>query len=277
MNILMAVNSAYVKHAKVAVYSLGYHNPDYIRVYLFHSELQEKELRSLKTFVRTKCHGELLPIFLDGKEFEKLPIRGHFSKETYYRVYAQYLLPKEVDRVLWLDADLVVKKSLKEFYEKDFKGKCLISCNNRGDSNTESIKRLGMKGTEYFNAGVLLMNLEEMRRYAAQDALETFIRENLSLFVWQDQDILNSFFEGSFILEDISYNYQVYMQDKKEERAVRDAAVLHYVGAIKPWNYAYTGSVKEYYYAYLKKVSKKRYFWVKTTSWLYCLLKRRGA
>lgn len=274
MNLLMAVNSAYVKHAKVTAYSLACHSQEHIRLYLLHSELEEKELKEFDVFLRKRCHGELIPVFLNGAWFEKLPIRGHFSKETYYRIYAQYLLPEEVDRILWLDADLVVKKSINDFYERDFKDRCLIACENIGDSKEESVKRLGLKRPVYFNAGVLLMNLDAMRRYADKQLLDNFINENVSLFLWQDQDILNKFYEDSILLESTQYNYQVASGEKCRENELGEAAVVHYVGGLKPWQYAYTGQADKYYLEYLKKVAPGRYYMLKIASRLYDILKR---
>lgn len=275
MNILMAVNSAYVKHAKVVIFSVAYHNPEHIKLYLLHSELKEKELQSLGKFVRKHCHGELIPVFLEREWFEKFPIRGHFSRETYYRIYAQYLLPEEVERVLWLDADLIVKKSVKNFYEQDFKGNCLIACENEGDSAEESIKRLGLKREKYFNAGVLLMNLKAMRGYADREKLENFVDSNLSLFLWQDQDILNLFFENSSLFADVRYNCQVPPGASVDISMVKEAAILHYVGGLKPWSHAYIWDVGKYYRFYLKKVSMKRYMVLQAVSSAYRLWRKR--
>lgn len=276
LNILMAVNSAYIQHAKVTIFSLAYHNPEPVKLYLLYSELKANEIASLERFVRRRCHGELLPVFMEKEKFEKLPIRGHFSKETYYRIYAQYLLPEEEDRILWLDADLIVKKSIKNFYEKDFEGNCLIACEDKGNSTEENIKRLGLKRGKYFNAGVLLMNLEAMRKYADQEKLEHFVNENLSLFLWQDQDILNLFFEDSVLFADIEYNYQVssggnFNKDKGEK-----SAILHYVGELKPWSHAYVWDAGKYYQSYLKRTNIIRYILLKEISWLYRLWKKRS-
>lgn len=275
MNILMAVDSAYVKHAKVTIFSVAYHNPEHLCLYLLHSGLKQGELQSLGNFVRRRCHGELIPVFLDREQFKKLPIRGHFSRETYYRIYAPYLLPAAVERILWLDADLVVKKSLKSLYEKDFDGKCLIACENAKDSVEESVRRLGLKRAKYFNAGVLLMNLKAMREYADKERLEAFVYDNLSLFLWQDQDILNLFFEDSCLFADSRYNCQVPAGESFEEKAVQEAAVLHYVGGLKPWSHAYIWKIREYYGFYLKKVSLPRYIALQTVFGLYRLWKKR--
>ena len=275
MNILMAVNSAYLKHAKVTIFSLACHNPEPVRLYLLYSELNAKEIASLERFVRRHCHGELIPVFLEGEKFEKLPIRGHFSKETYYRIYAQYLLPEE-DRILWLDADLIVKKSIKNFYEKDFEGNCLIACEDKGNSTEENIKRLGLKQEKYFNAGVLLMNLKAMRKYADQEEMERFVKENLSLFLWQDQDILNLFFEDSVLFADVKYNYQVSPGGNFNKDKCEESAILHYVGGLKPWSYAYVWDVGAYYQSYIKRTNIGRYILLKRISWLYRLWKKRS-
>ena len=273
MNILIAINSAYIDHAKVMLYSLARHNLGHLNIYLIYNTLKEAELTQLKAFIAKYCHGEFYPIKIDSKMFQKFSVRGHFSIETYYRIYAQYLLPETIERILWLDADIIVKDSLKVFYEAYFNGNCFIACENESEINKENIKRLGIKCEKYFNAGVILMNLKAMRGWMKQEELEKKIDENLSLFIWQDQDILNFIYDGATLFEDGRFNCQVRGGQKNVEKKAENAAVLHYVGAQKPWLYYYRDGAREYYLSYLKYVNRKRFIQVQVCASLYRLLK----
>lgn len=274
MNILMGFNSAYIEHAKVTIYSLALNCKEHIYLYLLYSNIKNKELRELKTFVKKKCHGELYPFLIDEKMFEIFSVKDHFSKETYYRIYAQYLLPEEVTRILWLDADIVIKDTISELYEKEFEGNCLIACENLGD-NTEHINRLNLEG-KYFNAGVLLMNLPAMREKMGVVEFGRKVVDNLSLFLWQDQDILNFIYKESVIFVDYKkYNFQVIPDFEIQEKELDNAKIVHYIGSQKPWQYFYLDTSQKYYHEYLKKIDKLQYLYLRTMKAGYGFLKRK--
>lgn len=273
MNILIAINSAYIEPAKVMLYSLAVHNLEHLSVYLLYSDIKKRELQKLGVFITKRCHGKLYPLVLDKHIFDKYPIRGHFSRETYYRIYAQYLLPENIERILWLDADIVVTNTLKEFYERDFEGNCLIACENISDANEESVKRLKLKYNRYFNAGVILMNLGQMREEIKEEELGKLIDENISLFLWQDQDILNIVYQDSVLFDKKRFNCQMGGGREYRLEEIENAAVLHYVGGRKPWNYYCMENEKQYYLPYMKRVSVVWYFKVMLFSKLYKIMK----
>lgn len=273
MNILIAINSAYIQPAKVMLYSLAVHNQEYFDVYLLYNNIKDKEIRNLGNFISRRCHGELHPVEVDATCFQKFSVGGHFSIETYYRIYAQYLLPQSVERILWLDADVIVKDSIAEFYKTDFRGKCLIACENESEINGDNIKRLGLKRKQYFNAGVILMNLSVMRKLTSKEELEKVIDRNLSLFVWQDQDILNFLYDENTMIINGKFNCQVRGEQKDISPNIEQAAILHYVGTQKPWHYYYKDGVRDYYLFYLKDVNRKKYIQLQICSGLYRCLK----
>ena len=112
MNILMAINDKYSRPAKVMLTSLCLNNTfEEHHVYLLHSSLSQKVIDDLvESLAAYNC--EVVPVFVDNKLFENLPVSHHFSIETYYRFLMQTMVPENVDRILWLDADMVVKGSL---------------------------------------------------------------------------------------------------------------------------------------------------------------------
>lgn len=245
MNILIAINSAYMQPAKVMLYSLAVHNLEELNVYLLYNNIKKEELRSLGDFISRRCHGELHPIEIDGTCFQRFSVGGHFSIETYYRIYAQYLLPQDMERILWLDADIIVKGAIAEFYEQDFLGNCLIVCENNSDVNEENIERLNLRHSRYFNAGVILMNPVEMRCRKERAGLESLISDNLPLFKWQDQDILNLVYQDCSLFADEKFNCQVGDGRENVKEKIANAVILHYVGAKKPWQYYYKDDVKK--------------------------------
>ena len=75
------------------------------------------------------------------------------------------------------------------------------------------------------------------------------------------------------MFEDGRFNCQVRGGQKNVEKKAENAAVLHYVGAQKPWLYYYRDGAREYYLSYLKYVNRKRFIQVQVCASLYRLLK----
>jgi lipopolysaccharide biosynthesis glycosyltransferase len=125
-------------------------------------------------------------------EIEGLPTKGFTRKATWYRIFLPELLP-EVERVLYLDADLIVVDSLAPLWAIDLEGSWVGAVTNVfQDNHKHRPAELGLAGSHvYFNAGVLLMNLDEMRRDGRTAALLEFGIENAPRLEWRDQDALN--------------------------------------------------------------------------------------
>ena len=101
--------------------------------------------------------------------FKDLPLDpSRFSIETYSRIIAQYVLPQNVERILWLDADMIICKNINDFYNVDFEGKAIVCAANLKQDTAKYFEHkihLGMKTTDvYFNAGVILFNIAKLRK-----------------------------------------------------------------------------------------------------------------
>ncbi len=147
-----------------------------------------------------------------------------------------------VDRVLWLDSDIIISGDITQFYNLDLKEYCIAACedgryiniNTRGQDND----RLELESSHrYFNSGVLLMNLNLIRRSFSQEEVCTLagrIREKL---VYPDQDILNCLYQDSVLYADYHlYNCgveRIHLLTDEERTNIR---ILHYYGLNKPWD-----------------------------------------
>jgi lipopolysaccharide biosynthesis glycosyltransferase len=177
-----------------------------------------------------------------------LPTRGFTREATWYRVLLPELLP-DVERILYLDADLIVLDSLAPLWELDLAGSYVAAVTNVLEPvYAERPRELGIADGAYFNAGVLLMNLDELRRDGCQEALVEYARANAERLVWRDQDALNVVL-GERRLElhprwncmnsvvAFPHAAAVLGADRVEE-ARRDPAIRHFEGPgdNKPWH-----------------------------------------
>lgn len=239
MNIIIAINEAYIEPAKTMLFSLAYHHPEAFTVYLLYSRISEGKLHELSAWIHTKCHADLVPIYVLPQIFENAPKEKWWSEEMYYRLLAFEMLPRDVQRALWLDADIVVSANLYEFYYKDFQNNYAIVC--RGGNQALKSNLVLPSEHIYFNSGVILFNLEVLRNKFSAPQIFRVIENNKERLKAPDQDILNILFCGHVEYEDEAiYNHETFgfhVIPKKEMAVLNnDAKIIHFTGPIKPWN-----------------------------------------
>lgn len=263
MNILLAPNNYYVMPTVVLLQSLFETAEEKLEIYMIHSDLTAENIRRLERFIAGHGGGFHL-LKIDDSIFDKAHTSIHITKQAYYRLLAQQVLPETVEKILYLDGDLVVTKSLKGLYEMSFLGedgeeKCFAVCEGPGVSQKEwsvydtlQIPRSCL----YFNSGVLLMNIRLLRETFDPQILLDFISRQGENLKYHDQDTLNALFYDKVRYADWHvYNQTVlHIQDRAEaEMRLRDAAVIHYAGSDKPWKHDY----KSYYYALFWQFAKR--------------------
>lgn len=244
MNILISVNQKYLDKAESMLLSLRLHTPGEIRVFLMAHSLNEKEIDRFRRFL-TRHDMALELVDVHHTELDAFPLGNrHFSIEMYYRILAQFLLPADLERILWMDADIIIRKDLTEFYNQDFNRKLLCVCRDKSQESPEvvSIKeRLGL-GQEhvYFNSGVLLLNLARLRQATTRTNILKVAAALSDRLTYPDQDILNFLYtnEVKYCPWEV-YNYQVLYERRIPKDRLAKIAILHYVGECKPWNYHY--------------------------------------
>ena len=180
--------------------------------------------------------------FVDAldKDIEELEAGGHISSATYIRFEIPDLLAG-IDKVLYLDADLVVVDDLMGFWQVDIEGKFVAAVENPFFDRYQS---LGMnQDWGYFNAGVLLINCKQWRDYSVKKRALAFLTEYKSNALMFDQDALNSVFSGDWVRVDPKWNMQTIMlrrfrelkDDIKIQSAVSSPKIIHYSTSSKPW------------------------------------------
>jgi len=161
MNILVTLNSNYIKPLKVMLKSLFLNNAeDKFCIYVMHSRLSDDEVADIQNFVAANGSSSKI-IRIDDKVFENAPVIFHYPREMYYRLLAFKFLPPELDRILYLDPDILVLNPVKELYYTDM-GDYLYAAAYHDVISIKEINRLRLNPYEieaYYNSGVLLINL----------------------------------------------------------------------------------------------------------------------
>lgn len=252
MNILVATDEKYFKHIQSMIFSVYKNTDEEIRVYFINQNVSYKKLKRLKQELHNKYNIKFDIINIEEEVFENFPTGFHFSVEMYFRLLAQYILPLEMDRILWLDVDIICLKNIKDFYYQEFEDKSLIVCPDKM-SYSEKIQqyqeRLGIhKKTIYFNSGVLLMNLEKLRKKYTKEQIIDISKQMQEVLTFPDQDILNVLYENDVKIVSNYYNYQLNGRNYLEKKDAEKIYFLHYNGQEKPWIYKCINEVSKYYW-----------------------------
>ncbi len=252
MNFLVAANEKYMYPLKVMLTSLLDNNRgESHNIYFLYSNVCDDTVTSLKKYVEKGFDCKFNPRRIQEEDFKEFPVSHHFSIETYYRFLAQDIVPQEEDRVLWLDADMIVRKPLDEFYYQDFEGKSLVVCRSINTNPQAMLDRLDCPpGAVYFNAGTVLFNLNKLRGVTLKDYYE-FYEHNKERIMWLDQDILNAMYALDVKIADYRiYNMQMFSapvpaEDRKTVESI--SVIVHYIGNEKPWNDGYANPYKKFW------------------------------
>lgn len=259
--IAVASNNLFIPYCATFLKSLAEHTDEKKNydILLLSQDISDKNVKRLKTMLKPWENISLRVIdpgvLIDQYTFF---VRGHFSKETYYRLVLPELLP-QYDKILYLDSDMIAQADVADLYEENVDGYLLAACLDADTAGlyngyqkdkkkyTDQILKL-KEPYKYFQAGVLLLNLAEFRKtYTTKQILDFAVSEEWQLL---DQDILNKLCEGRVKYIDMRWNVMVdyagirinkiiALAPRKLNQMYLDArnnpAIIHYAGPQKPW------------------------------------------
>lgn len=241
MNILVSANDRYAMPLAVLLQSLLDTNPRCMTIYLLSSELSAQNRETIERLV-SEGGSRLVPVSVGDGLFQGLPTLDYISRETYFRLLAADLLPTDVDRILWLDADMVVNGDIFEFYCTGFNGAAVVACPHGAAMRPVILENCTTIGIEhpdqYFNAGVMLMNLDAWRQMGVAQKISRVLSAPREMR-FPGQDLTNLVFDGRVKTADWRvYNCMVHSILPDEVPELRQSAkIIHYVGRAKPWQF----------------------------------------
>lgn len=183
-----------------------------------------------------------------GASFPQLDSR--ITRAAYFRLYITDILPPSIDKVLYLDGDVIVRHSLKGLWNTDLSCHALAAVPDMREGTTDRFDGLGYsKSLGYFNSGVLLINLVYWRHHQVTKQFAEFIQNRGDSIQYHDQDVLNYIFREQKMILPIKYNFQhgflwskpqydwsQYGDEVNEAR--KDPVIVHFTGD-KPWRFSY--------------------------------------
>lgn len=249
--IFMQTDQNYAQPTAVAVYSVLVHAPreelPAVRIITRQEDAAFVE-QALQPVARQFPGAEIRVLPIDGQRFAGAQVHAHIRQATYYRLLAPELLP-DCDTCLYLDVDLIALGDVTPLFRTDLRQAYLAGVENIPSTRLTRLtprshtRAIGLRDEDpYLNAGVLLMNLDKMRRDGMVQRFLDLVPRNYPLM---DQDILNVACAGKIRLLPPEYNvpalyyHTPQLLAKVASPAVQAAAeapvILHFLASCKPW------------------------------------------
>lgn len=228
---------------------------DYQLVLLVSSDFKEENVEKINSIAEK--YGAPSPDFhFMSDEYSEIEMQlAHISRATYFRLKLPEILP-DVSKCIYLDVDVLVRKSIDGLFSLDMADYYLAGVKAAGfyypeEKGTALAEKLEIpRLDQYINAGVLIINLDLMRKNRLMDKFDELIAEK---FKNQDQDILNAACYGKIKILDPEYNLMTKYAPLDEssydklqclqkcyskeawEKACQDPVIIHFADVEKPW------------------------------------------
>ena len=243
VDFLMITLSSIIDNAKSLEYSYNF--------IILHNGLKKESKNKLKIFNHGRFHIQYFNVAGHLDQIERnFKVRDYYTLTTYYRL----LIPNAffyIDKAIYLDSDIVVLGDLADLYRYDLGDNLLAAGPDQSvqlvsEFITYVNKALDIKKENYFNAGVLVMNLKKMRSFRLLNRVYK-LSKSVVFKVAQDQDLLNVICKDKVLYLKEDWNIMPI-----GERAT-EISLIHYNLIYKPWkrrNIMY----QEHFWHYAKKL-----------------------
>lgn len=248
-----SVSDNYSQHLAVVLSSILFNNPHSRFVFhVLHRNISDENQSRIRELERIYLNCEIRFHLIDAGRFEKFPIPKeleHVTQEMYYR----YLLPEvlaDEERTIYSDVDVLCVGNLKPLWDTDLKGNILAAV-SEGEAGDVKKKLIGLEGdAPYFYSGLLVMDLETMRRENSASSLMGNTIKYAGKIAWPDQDVINLTFRNRILQlgsewDGINVRYSPFR---------KGIFIWHFPGFVmKPWCNIWKNTTWPIYLKYLLK------------------------
>ncbi len=184
---------------------------------------------------------------IDSSVFDGMPITEVYPKSIYFRLLFPKILQDSISKLIYLDCDTIVMQDIGDMWNIDVSSYGIGCVWDQKGEDIRHKNRIEITNT-YLNSGVLLMNLEWLRKNDFTYKCMKYIGDYPERCVNPDQDAINVILKDKFLFIHPRYNMQqLYLLGKKElflgcdkwnliNEAISSPVIIHYTGLFKPWH-----------------------------------------
>lgn len=252
--VFFAVDDGYIPFLGIALKSLidNASDENKYQIKILYTNVSSENIRRIKKYEKENINIEFVDLNKQLEDIkEKLYTRNYFSNTTYYRLFIPELYP-EYKKAIYIDSDTICLTDIANLYNIDMENNLIAGVPDGAiqaiDVFKDYVERVvGVSDyNNYFNAGIIVMNLEELRKYKFQDKF-IYMLGKVRFEVAQDQDYMNRLCKGRVKLLDFSWNRMPIMG-----KQTGDINIIHYNLGAKPW-YFDDVLYQEYFWKYAEK------------------------
>jgi lipopolysaccharide biosynthesis glycosyltransferase len=248
INIVCALDRGYLRHCAAMLHSLAEANQgEEFNVFVVHDTLEPDEKASFVRYTSSFIKAISL-LQADSSCLYGFPVSGHGSLAAYFRLLLPSLLPAGLKRFLFIDSDAIVVASVRPLWETSLHGYSLAAVRE----HQLSCQDHGYVFGEYFNSGMMLVDLDRWRQIDMLEQGRAFAQANPHRLRHWDQDVLNHLFAGQWLSMSERWNacphlfglnpYYDMSREKlspEQMEAIDHPAIVHFAGPgpVKPWHF----------------------------------------
>lgn len=227
--IFLSSDNNYVPYIATTIASICDNTAAFCEFYILDGGIKTDNKTKIKTLMEQYNNFSIEYINIDTeKYFKNFVTNSYITLPTYYR----FIIPQlklNLERILYLDVDIIVKGDIQELFNTNLDNKVLGAIKDLGDSYY--IKRLKFNveidpSHTYFNAGVLLIDCKKWREQNISEKLFNTEKKYRGKLLCNDQDVLNKVFEN---------NYKMLLEKFNALTLKGDTVIRHYYSKPKPW------------------------------------------
>ena len=247
LHLVFCVDDNFCLPLSVLIRSLKDKSSWKVQCHVLSAGLTAENQQRLAHYTDDKC--DIRFYLLDELKLKGMNISNAFSERlsiaTYFRFLIADVLPSDIQKVLFLDADMLCLEDPVNLYQQQIDGKVAAVVEDGKLSESQRWNALGLSGGAYFNAGMMLLDIQLWRQRKVAEKCFELIASGMQ-WEYNDQDILNLVLDEEVSYMPIGWNCQSHHLENKADVT---PCIVHFTGAEKPWQvsciHPYTEAFRE--------------------------------
>lgn len=267
LNICCSTDNNYIQHCAVMLCSLFENNKNNnFNIHILINDLSEENKLILEELA-LRYNAKVLFYKVDSSKLIGCKYRKWrpLTEAAYFRILLSSIIPLDISKILYLDCDIVVNGEISDLFNLEINNYPLAAVKDPYYVNEAHLNQLSLPyGSDYFNSGVMLINLDYWRINKSEKKLLEYAKRERVVYC-HDQDALNYVFKNNWYRLHPKWNRpntlspnEIEFLDKKDKSEFKNNyKIIHYIDTPKPWeNIRFTPFIK-LYKKYLNKTKIK--------------------